>query len=148
MVTRHSKWVQDLGRTLDYLESRGDVDLTRTGYMGLSMGARMAPLLVAAEERFKVAILIAGGMSLDQTTASVTPRVDIPVLMLSGTYDYVFPVETRQKPLFDYLGTPLEHKRHALFEAGHLPLPRGEMIREILDWLDRYQNPVVRSRGQ
>ena len=149
MVTRHSKWVQDLGRTLDYLESRGDVDLTRTGYMGLSMGARMAPLLVAAEERFKVAVLIAGGMSSDQATASVTPRVDVPVLMLNGRYDYVFPVETEQKPLFDYLGTPQEHKRHVVFEAGHLPLPRGEMIREILDWLDHYQNPVAPlSRGQ
>ncbi len=68
---------------------------------------------------------------------------EIHELLLGGRYDYIFPVETRQKPLMDLLATPDEDKHHVIFEAGHLPLPRADMIRETLEWLDRYQNPVV-----
>ena len=44
--------------------------------------------------------------------------------------------------MLDLIGTPPEHKRHVIFEAGHLPLPRAEMLKEILAWLDKYQGPV------
>jgi pimeloyl-ACP methyl ester carboxylesterase len=66
------------------------------------------------------------------------PRIKMPVLMLNGRYDHIFPVETSQKPLFDHLGTPPEHKRYVTFEAGHYPLPRSEWIPEALAWLDKY----------
>ncbi len=59
--------------------------------------------------------------------------------MLNGKFDYLFTVEKHQKPLFDLLGTPPEHKRHILYDAGHISFPRAECIRDILDWLDRYQ---------
>ena len=71
-------------------------------------------------------------------------RITVPVLLLAGRYDYIFPVETSQVPFMDLLGTPDKDKRHVVFEAGHLPLPRSELIRETLEWLDRYQGPVVR----
>ena len=71
-------------------------------------------------------------------------RITVPVLLLAGRYDYIFPVETRQVPFMDLLGTPDKDQRHVVFEAGHLPLPRSEVIRETLEWLDRYQGPVVR----
>lgn len=54
------------------------------------------------------------------------------------------PADTSQKALFDLLGTPAELKRRVIFEAGHLPLPRADVIRETLEWLDRYQGPVAR----
>jgi hypothetical protein len=57
-------------------------------------------------------------------------------------YDYIFPVETSQKPMFNLLGTRDEDKRHIIFEAGHWPLPRSQSIKEGLDWLDRYLGPV------
>ena len=65
----------------------------------------------------------------------------MPVLMLNGDYDYVFPLETAQKPLFDLLGTPPQYKRHVVFDAGH-GVPRDPQIRETLAWLDRYLGPV------
>ena len=37
-----------------------------------------------------------------------------------------------------FLGTPEKDKRHAVFDAGHVP-PHAQMIKEILHWLDRYQ---------
>ena len=135
-------FIQDLGRTLDYLESRGDIDTSRVAYMGLSRGAGWAPITMAYGNRFKVGVLIGGGIR-DESGARTAPRVTAPVLLLGGRYDYLVPVETRQRPLIDLLGAPEQHKRHVTYEAGHLPLPRAEVIRETLAWLDRYQNPVV-----
>jgi eukaryotic-like serine/threonine-protein kinase len=61
---------------------------------------------------------------------------------LNGRYDFETPFETAQRPLFDLLGTPAEHKRHAIFETGHA-LPVDDVAREILPWLDRYLGQVV-----
>ena len=47
-------------------------------------------------------------------------------------------------PMFRLLGTPKEHKRHALFEAGHV-VPRSQFIKETLYWLDRYLGPAKRK---
>ena len=114
--------------------------------MGLSLGPAVAPFMLASEPRFKSAVLIAGGMagSMSSTTNRMVSRITVPVLLLAGRYDYIFPVETSQVPFMDLLGTPDKDKRHVVFEAGHLPLPRSEVIRETLEWLDRYQGPVVR----
>ena len=57
--------------------------------------------------------------------------------MLNGEYDIVFPLETSQKPMFELLGTDPEHKKHYVTSAGHL-VPRDVLIRETLDWFDRY----------
>jgi len=62
-------------------------------------------------------------------------------LMLNGRYDYGYPTETSQKPMFRLLGTPPRNKRHVVFEAGHIP-PNNLMMTEILEWLDRYQGLV------
>ena len=62
----------------------------------------------------------------------------IPVLMLNGRFDFFFPVDTSQQPMFETLGTPKTQKRHLLYDTSH-GIPRLEMIRETLDWLDRYQ---------
>ena len=70
-----------------------------------------------------------------------TPRVSIPVLMINSRYDNVVPVETAQLPMYRLLGTPPEHKRHVLYDGGHY-VPRADLIRETLDWLDRYLGPV------
>jgi pimeloyl-ACP methyl ester carboxylesterase len=136
-------YVQDLGRTLDYLETRGDIDVSGLAYMGLSLGGFWGPVTLAYEDRFRVAIFIAGGLA-GSMAASTAPRVTVPVLLLGGRYDYMVPVDTSQKALFDLLGTPAELKRRVIFEAGHLPLPRADVIRETLEWLDRYQGPVAR----
>jgi len=72
------------------------------------------------------------------------PHVRIPVLMLNGRYDFFFPVDASQRPMFETLGTPRADKRHLLYDTGH-GIPRVEMIKETLDWLDRYQ-PLTTAR--
>ena len=114
--------------------------------MGLSLGPAVAPFMLASEPRFKSAVLIAGGLggTISSTNSRMVSRITVPVLLLAGRYDYIFPVDTSQVPFMHLLGTPAKDKRHVVFEAGHLPLPRSELIRETLEWLDRYQGPVVR----
>jgi dipeptidyl aminopeptidase/acylaminoacyl peptidase len=71
------------------------------------------------------------------------PRVKVPVLMLNGRDDFMFPVDISQIPLFNALGTPGKDKRHLLFDGGHFNLQtRMDLIGEILRWLDRYLGPV------
>ena len=66
--------------------------------------------------------------------------------MLNGRFDFFFPVDTSQRPMFETLGTPKAQKRHMLYDTGH-GIPRVEMIKETLDWLDRYQSRERRLRA-
>jgi|SRR5581483_2949498 len=67
--------------------------------------------------------------------------------MLNGRYDFESPYETAQRPLFDFLGSPPENKKHIVFEKGHA-LPVEDVAREILLWLDRYLGGVVHPPGE
>jgi len=140
------QWAKDLGRSIDYLESRKDIDTDKLAYYGLSWGGRLGGLMLAVEKRFKVGILNIAGLRFQRKLPEVDPfnfvsRIKIPVLMLNGQYDHYFPYETSQIPMFKLLGTPAEHKRHAVYEAGHF-VPKTQLIKEALDWLDRYLGPV------
>jgi formylglycine-generating enzyme required for sulfatase activity/predicted esterase len=141
------QWSKDLGRSIDYLESRPDIDREKLAYYGLSLGSITALPLVAVEDRFKTAVLLAGGLPFSRTPAEVeplnfAPRIRIPVLLLGGRQDFIHPVDTAQIPLFRLLGTPEKDKRHIIFEGGHAPLRIQSLIKDILDWLDRYLGPV------
>jgi dienelactone hydrolase len=136
-------WVKDFSRTVDYLQTRTNLSLDRLALVGLSWGGRMGSIIPAVDDRVKLEVLMIGGFPMQKSQPEVdqinfAPRVKIPVLMLNGRYDYFFPIDTSQKPMFDALGTAKEDKRHLVFEGGH-GLPRLDMIKETLDWLDRYQ---------
>jgi hypothetical protein len=51
-------------------------------------------------------------------------------------------LEASQNMMLRFLGTPEKDKRHVVFESGHIPPQHDQMIKEILDWLDRYQGPA------
>ncbi len=61
--------------------------------------------------------------------------------MLNGRFDFIFPPGSSQEPMFRLLGTSKENKRRVVYETGH-DIPRNEMIKESLDWLDHYLGPV------
>ena len=54
-------WSKDLQRTVDYLQTRPDIDVNRIGYLGRSWGAAMGTIMVATEPRLKLAIFLVGG---------------------------------------------------------------------------------------
>ena len=139
-------WSRDFGRAIDYLETRSDIDRARLAFYGISSGADAGVLLTALEPRVKTSVL--QGTGIDEIVApeidplNYAPRVRMPTLMLNGRYDFGLPVDTAQRPLFELLGSPAEHKRHTVLEAGHA-LTVADAAREILPWLDRYLGRVV-----
>ena len=139
---------KDMRRAIDYALTRGDVDSTRLAYVGASWGGRIGGLAVAVEPRFKAAVLYVAGLSVgsyrpETDPVNFLPRIHVPVLMLSGKYDSVFPYELSQKPFFRLLGTPAADKKQIVFEGGHF-LPRPNLVAETLAWFDHYLGPVAR----
>jgi dienelactone hydrolase len=141
-------WAKDLRRSIDFLETRKDIDHEKLAYLGFSWGGCEAPVMLAVEERFRVAILVSGGLEPDRYYPEADPfnfgsHVRIPVLMLNGRYDHVQPLEASQLPLLRLLGTPDKDKKHVIYESGHAP-GRKDVVRESLAWLDNYLGPVKR----
>ena len=136
-------------RTIDYLQTRQDVDTDKLAYVGFSWGSLMGSVMIAVEDRFKTGIFLIGGICAckrhpTSDPANFAPRVKIPILMINGTNDSVFPYETAQKPLFNLLGTPEEHKKHIILPGGHGISweYHKQCNREIVKWLDQYLGPV------
>ena len=139
--------VKDFKRSVDYLETRPDIDSGRLAYYGMSWGAWLGAILPAVEERLGASILVAGGLwgraRPEALELNYVTRVRTPTLMLNGRYDNILDIDEQVKPMFDLLGTPAEHKRLILYDTDHIP-PRNEFIKETLAWLDRYLGPVRR----
>ncbi len=139
-------WARDLGRALDYAETRPELDANRVGYFGTSWGGMLGAILPAVERRIRANVLYVAGLTLQRSLPEVDPvhylpRVQQPTLMLNGELDFFFPVETSQLPMFEMLGTPEAHKRRITYPRGHT-VPKVELIKETLAWFERYLGPV------
>jgi dienelactone hydrolase len=139
------EWRKELGRALDYIESREDLDSQRVAYFGFSRGAILGPVFTALEPRFKASVLLAGGFpGIDRPREidelNFVGRVRVPTLMLHGRYDAGRPLRTHAVPMFARLGTPSQDKRLAVLESGHVP-PLQDITRETVQWLDRHLRP-------
>jgi dienelactone hydrolase len=147
------QWSKDAGRSLDYLQGRSDIDGQRLAFYGLSMGAAFGPILGAIDSRLRAMILVGGGLSAEEEPPEIdalnfAPRVHVPVLMINGSHDFIFPLESSQMPLFRLFPLPPGEKRHYVFDGGHVPPRLQEVTRETLDWLDHHLGPVQTTRGQ
>jgi cephalosporin-C deacetylase-like acetyl esterase len=71
--------IMDLRRAVDYLETRDDIDATRIGFLGVSMGSFMGAVFAGADARVKTALFIVGGGGWDEFFANsqVPPIVAI-----------------------------------------------------------------------
>ncbi len=139
-------WRKDIGRSIDYLETRKDIQVDKLGYLGWSWGGYMGGIMPAVEKRIKAVVLNVGGMVMNKSLPEADqlnylPRVTQPVLMLNGKHDLFFPVETSQKPMYDFLGTAKEDKKRMVYDAGHL-VPRTDFVKETLQWYDKYLGVV------
>jgi dienelactone hydrolase len=143
----------DLQRTLDYLATRPEPDLARSGFVGFSMGANNGVAFVARDPRVRAAVFLIGGarlIELQDAPAAVAQRpgfaarradhalaaaiVDAshfaaqiaprPVLMINGRRDEIVSPAAAQA-LFDALGEP---KRIIWFDGGHTDI-RGEHLK-------------------
>ncbi len=110
------QWRKDLGRSIDYIESREDLDSGRIAFYGHSLGAIYGTVLTAVEPRFAAALMLGGGVNAgtlrpEADPLNFAPRVRVPTLMLTGRDDFIRPVETHQVPLFNLLGMSEDQKR-------------------------------------
>jgi eukaryotic-like serine/threonine-protein kinase len=150
---RQRHWREELGRTIDYLATRADIDVRTLGWFGISHGAAAMLPLLAVEKRIGAAVLYSGGIGLradlpaGEQTYNYLPRITQPVLMLSGRWDTA---SAAQQRLFELLGSPANQKKHVLYEAGHGSLPRFQVEKETLEWFDQHllmlpASPVARA---
>ena len=142
------QWVKDLSRSIDYLETRPDIDTKRLAFFGFSLGGFYGPIFTQVDHRFSASILAAAGLSpwvpLPEVDAvHYLPRNKTPTLLVAGQHDYVVPVESHQKPLLRLLAARPQDKRHVILpDSGHAPSPYRDLIKESNLWLDRYLGPI------
>jgi eukaryotic-like serine/threonine-protein kinase len=135
--------IKDFKRSIDYLETRKDINSTKLAYFGISWGSCMGAIIPAVDDRLKASVLEIGGFlqknirsEMDQI--NYVTHVKVPTLMLNGKYDVVgFPYETTVKPMYDMLGTPKENKNLILYETDHY-VPRNDAIKEMDVWFNKY----------
>jgi dienelactone hydrolase len=85
-------WRKDIGRTIDYLETRKDIRADKIGFLGWSWGGFIGGILPAVEKRIKAVVLNVGGMEMQKALPEADqinflPRIKQPVLMLNGKHD-------------------------------------------------------------
>jgi dienelactone hydrolase len=137
--------VKDFRRTLDYLETRDDIDVQKLAYYGMSWGGLLSNVIAAVEQRIATAIVLAGGL-IDAGRPEINPlnyasRIDVPLLMMNGEYDTIHGFEYSAAPMFEMVATPEEHKLLKVYATDHIP-PKNEYVKEILNWLEKYFGPV------
>jgi eukaryotic-like serine/threonine-protein kinase len=139
------QWAKDVFRSVDYLETRDDIDMERLAYYSLSMGAYFGPIPVSLEPRFKAAVFAAGGLRYNYPPevqpANFAPRVRVPVLFVNGREDFMTPLEAQQR-FVELIGTPPAQKKYVVLEGGHVPSNMQGLMRETLAWLDEHFGPV------
>lgn len=157
--------LRDDRMALDYLASRPEVDATRLGAMGMSMGATRTWWLMALDERLKAGVAVAcltryqelieadglkhhgiyyyvpGLLTHFDTEAVVACAAPRALLCLNGDQDAGSPVtgirqiERLAAPAWEVLGQPGRFKSRVYEGVGHTYTQ--EMWRETLDWLER-----------
>jgi eukaryotic-like serine/threonine-protein kinase len=145
------RWSQDAARVIDLLQTHPDIDQDTLAFVGYSLGANAGVSMLAVEPRIRVGVLMATGLHPRETPPELDlinflPRIRQPLLLLGGRNDFINPLDTSQRPLFERIGTDPALKKHHVFEGGHVPARMQELIGVVLDWLDTHQGPVQPPR--
>lgn len=166
-----ARYLSDLGRALDVLAAQPDVDPTRLGCIGHSLGGQETVWLAWYDARIRAAVASCGvglistiirdrvghNMALwvpglltvgdmDSVVAGVAPR---PLLLIQADSDRLFPIDgvhhlgrVAQHAYADQ-GCP-DHFGLTLFSGGHsFPI---EMRKAAYNWLDRWLRGATRTK--
>jgi predicted peptidase len=88
--------------TLDYLERRGDVDMSRVVMMGYSFGAPFVPVIMSNEARPAVAAIVYGGGDMESLIRHNVARYESP--FVADLVGKVSGVLTRPLEPLDHVG--------------------------------------------
>lgn len=155
---------------LDYLASRPEVDATRLGVTGISMGATRSWWLMALDDRLKAGVAVAcltryqnliqhaglkyhgiyyyvpGLLAHFDTEAIVALAAPRPLLFMTGDQDGGSPVdgvreiEARARPAWTVYGAAANLRSEIYPGVGHVYLP--EMWQHTLAWFDTHLKSV------
>jgi uncharacterized protein len=148
-----SQTVFDLRRSIDFLETRSDVDADRVGLFGISLGGIIGTIFSGVDERLKVPVIaLAGGnlslmFGLDALTeetkvffsiidpinfvAGIAPR---PLLMINSENDEVIAPLT-SKLLFNKARQP---KEIIWYPSRHRDLPINDAYPQGVNWFKKH----------
>lgn len=140
---------------LDWLGKRKDVDSSRIGLIGYSMGAMMGAVLGGVDSRVKALVLCVGGdvaanlmkiakdedkekLAISSPSLFIGHIAPRPVLLLNGKNDTVVKPETTKL----LMNAAKEPKEIIWYDAGHL-LP-GDAYQKAADWLKNKFKPTAK----
>ena len=118
----YNEMAQDWKATLDALSALDEIDASRIGYRGFSMGTRYGIPFVAAEPRIKVAALGLNSSQRERLMADA-PKIQCPVLFIQQLEDELMP-RNAVLELFDAIGT--SDKRLHANPGAHAAVPPDE----------------------
>jgi len=139
---------KEVRRTVDYLETRPEIDKNKFAYLGVSQGTAYGVIFTALEDRFKAVVFLDGGFFLSPAVKGrdqpdFAPRLKKPVLMVNGKYDFTFPPDQSQLPMFKMIGTTPADKFRTVFDTPHdVSQMKTELGKEVLAFLDKYLGRV------
>jgi dienelactone hydrolase len=127
-------------RAIDYLNTRAEIDISRIGINGYSMGGQMTFSLTAVDPRIKTSVACVTPISKDRYSATAVynyaPYISRqPFLMLMGKTDRRrrYTVEEAQQ-LHDLITS--QFKQLVFFESGHqLPV---DWTKTASKWVENY----------
>jgi dienelactone hydrolase len=129
---------RDYRRAIDYLETRPDIDKSRIGVVGYSMGGTQTFLLTGVEPRIKAAVAVAAPADKSKWSL-VAPQNFVrgigerPFLTIMGRADPMCPVEHAQQ-LQSMIDT--KTKDQVFFDAGH-KLP-ADYVPHAVGWIKKH----------
>ncbi len=142
-------WTKDFRRSIDYLDTRDDIDMDGLGNLGVSWGGAVAPMMLALEDRIRATVIVVGGLLMQDTQPmadpfNFLPRVKQPTVMINARWDSFYPLDTAARPFFENLGAPEDQRKLIIIDANHgvLSYARNQVVGEALEWLDTYLGPV------
>jgi predicted esterase len=124
---------------IDYLGTRGDLDLNKLAFLGISNGANVGLVLTAIETRYKTLVFESAGLEkefrkriAETSPINFAPHIKTQKLVINGRYDETFPYNTNAIPLFKLLREP---KKIVLYDGGHIPTLEF-LAPTVNNWLD------------
>jgi dienelactone hydrolase len=125
-------------RAIDYLESRSEIDTSKIGIVGYSMGGIMIFHLSAVDPRVKVSVAaVTPIITVPYLATSVynfAPYINKPFLMLMGTKDIRNYTQTSAQWLSELI--PGKTRNLIFFDSEHM-LP-VEWTNRATEWMEKY----------
>jgi len=131
----YTQTVVDYRRAIDYLETRGDIDTSRIGLIGYSMGGTQSFMLTAVEARIKATVACATPTELRPFTLYAPQNHvhgigDRPFFMVAGHSDTMCPVPNAKEL---YALIPSSTKDLKFYGGSHKLTP--DFVPHAVDWI-------------